>query len=129
MCSGVIVMIRTITTWPKTSAVIAARTAGRRRSSASRGDGPSPPRICSTVVSASSYGSGRSMTKDNTAAAPTNTIGSRYGPVSTGSPMFTATSPENATRFGPTTAPTVAPQTTSPSVEARRPGGTRSAAA
>ena len=49
--------------------------------------------------------------------------------MSTGSPRFSATSPENATRFGPTTAPTVAPQTTSPSVEARRPGGTRSAAA
>ena len=31
MCSGVMVMIRTMTTWPATSATMAAGTCGRRR--------------------------------------------------------------------------------------------------
>jgi hypothetical protein len=121
-------MIRTITTWPNTSATIAANTAGRRSRSAIRGT--AWDRSWSVAGwSASSNGSGRSITNDSTAAAPTNTTGTRYGPASSGRPKFSATSPENATRFGPITAPIVAPQTTTPIVDARLRIGTRSAAA
>ena len=54
------------------------------------------------------------------AAAPTKTTGTRYAPETGGSPRFRATVAAGATRFGPMTAPAVAPQTTIPIADARR---------
>ena len=79
MCSGVIVMIRTITTCPMTSAMIAAATAGRRTMSRIGATlGPGSSRVASRDASSASwYGSGRRRAKDRIAARPTNTIGTR----------------------------------------------------
>ena len=131
MWSGVIVMIRTITSWPTTSAMIAAATPGRRRISLigpTLGPGSSPV-ARREASSASSYGSGRRRAKVRIAARPTNTIGTRYGPASSGRPAWTARSPEIGTSAGPITEPMVAPQTTMLIADARRSVGTMSPAA
>ena len=124
MWSGVIVMIRTITTWPATSATIATGTCGRRRTDAS--EAAVEPCVGSRWSSGEScrpaaYGSGRSSAKDRIAAAPTKTIGHevRPGELRQADRHRERRRP-GATRFGPMTAPTVAPQTTMPIADARR---------
>ena len=73
MCSGVMVMMSTITTWPAMSATIAVATAGRRMRVRRSGPGVAVVARSSTRSSASSYGSGRSQRNDSTAAARTKT--------------------------------------------------------
>ena len=123
-------MISTITTMPATRAMIATGTFGRARTLASETavepSGLSVSRRDET--SASSYGSGRSSVNDRSAAAPTKTTGTRYAPLSSGRPRLSARAPAGAARFGPMTAPAVAPHTTSPMADAARSVGTRSAA-
>ncbi len=116
------VMIRTITTWPAIKATIATGTCGRPRIRSSE-VAPASEASGSAEVSARAYGSGLSIVNVMSAAAPTNTTGMRYGPASTGSPIRAPTSPAQPTRFGPTTAPTVALQTTRLIADARRTGG------
>ena len=74
MWTGVIVMIRTITTWLATRPISAAATVGRRSSSRT---GVAPGRGRVVHASASANGSGRSSANDRTQAVPTNTIGTR----------------------------------------------------
>ena len=129
MWSGVIVMIRTITVWLTTSAMIAANTPGRRMIDHTRSVVVSPGTASATASSsASSYGSGRRKMNDRIAARPTNTTGTRYGPASGGSPAWMAISPAIGTSVGPTTEPTVDAHTTVPIAEARRSVLTMSAA-
>ena len=77
MCSGVIVMIRVMTTWTVTSETIAIGTFGCARILPSDVAVPAFPLRSPSDLSASWYGSGRSITSDRTAALPTNTIGRR----------------------------------------------------
>ena len=79
MWSGVIVMIRTITNWPTTSAMIAALTPGRRRIATMLSLVVTPEAASAASVSASAswYGSGRRKVNDRIAARPTNTTGTR----------------------------------------------------
>src|SRR4029450_1066669 len=86
--SGVIVMIRTMTNWPTTSATIASATVGRRMM-ADIGAATSESMPDTSVRSASSYGSGRRNTNDDRLASATSTIGTRYGPASAGRPIDT----------------------------------------
>ena len=74
MWTGVIVMIRTITTWLATRPMSATATVGRRTSSRT---GVVPGAVGSWTASASANGSGRSRTNESTAAAPTKAIGTR----------------------------------------------------
>ena len=62
-CSGVMVMIRTITTWPATMVTSATSTAGYRKSTPSPGGGPASVRARMADGSARRYGSGRRKTK------------------------------------------------------------------
>ena len=79
MCSGVIVMIRTITTITVMSETIATGTFGRAstllRDTAV--DRSVVPALGLDDASASSYGSGRSRANERSAAAPTNRTGTR----------------------------------------------------
>ena len=131
MWSGVIVMISVITSWLTTSATSAATMAGRRRMVESAASVPAAAEAATSsgVASASSYGSGRRNTNERIPASPTNTTGTRYGPARLGSPTDTAIAPASGTSHGPITEPTVPPHTTVPIADARRPGGTMSAAA
>ena len=127
-CSGVMVMIRTITTWPATMVTSATSTAGYRKSTPSPGAGPASVRTRSADWSARRYGSGRRKTKAIANDRPMKTIVSRYAPARAGSPSASAITPAGATRLGPMTAPTVEPHTTVPIVAARRSGTAVSAA-
>ena len=80
MCSGVIVMIRTITTWTVMSATIATGTFGRARTLRERtrrrpslGAGGRG----AMVVGELRTGRVEGATNDRSAAAPTNTTGTR----------------------------------------------------
>src|SRR4051794_9961002 len=125
MWSGVIVMTRTITTWTVTRATIATGTFGLARTLASvAGVGRfGPVSSWRDDRSASAYGSGRSAMSVRSAAAPTNTTGTRYAPDTGARPRLIAKDAAGAARFGPITAPTVAPQTTMPIADARRADG------
>jgi hypothetical protein len=127
MWTGVIVMIRTITTCPATSARRAIATDGRPSSSRIARASPTVA-AARESASAISEGSGRRNANESSAASPTNAIGTRYGPARRGSPSHSAMTPDGPTRFGPSTAPTVAAQTTRPIADARLAFGARSAA-
>ena len=76
MCSGVIVMIRTITTWPVTSATIATGTFGRRqhaRQRDRRGALAVGAVVDARTCRPARTGRAAAATNDRIAAAPTNT--------------------------------------------------------
>ena len=118
MCSGVMVMIRTITTWPVTSATIATGTFGRRRTPRSDVGGrrvPRPGGRGATSRRRARTGPAAGRRTDRIAAAPTKTIGHEVGAGQRrAGRSSSAKAAAGATRFGPMTAPTVAPQTTVP---------------
>ena len=72
MCSGVIVITSTITTWPITSATIAAKTRGRAMISPT--EAPLPA-ASARVEGAKLAGSGRNVRSVSSAAAATKRIG------------------------------------------------------
>ena len=133
MWSGVIVMIRTMTTWPVTSATIATGTFGPARTVAMRDAGRRsrrPRRRGGTSRRRGRRGRVGGSANDRSAAAPTKTIGTRYAPAQRGQAEGGRRGRRRAPRgSGPTTAPNVAPQTTIPMADARRAAGYRSAAA
>src|SRR6188768_1766199 len=104
MCSGVMVMIRTITTWTVTRATMATGTLGRRMTLRNEAAVVRSAPDGVAEWSASRYGSGRRAARVRTMATPTNRIGTRYGPVSGGRPIDSAKAVAGATRFGPMTA-------------------------
>ena len=122
MCSGVIVMIRTITTCPSTSATMATGTLGRAQDAArSARAAPSIAVgrfVARTTCRPARTGRGAAATNDSSAASPTNTTGTRYGAGQVGQPERPRPADAGAARFGPMTAPIVAPQTTVPSADA-----------
>ena len=125
MWSGVIVMIRTMTTWPVTRATMATGTCGRRSTDRSDTAMDASGRRDRAATSRRRGRTDRvaGASRNRIAAAPTKMIGTKNGPASSGRPRFAAKIPAGATRFGPTIAPTVAPQTTRPIAEARRASG------
>ena len=85
-CSGVMVMIRTITTWPATIVTSATRTAGYRKRTPSPGAGPASLLARRADWSARRYGSGRRKTNAIANDRLMKTNVSRYAPARAGSP-------------------------------------------
>ena len=77
------------------------------------------PAASARVEGAKLAGSGRSVRSVSNAAAATKRIGTPYAPARRGSESPSAAFPATVTRFGPTTAPSVEPQTTNPIAVAR----------
>ena len=125
MCSGVIVMIRTITTWTVTSATIATGTFGRRRIRSS--DVPVAVGTSSVVrddVVGERVRVRPEHANDRSCRRPDEHDRDQVGAGEVGQPSAEAPARRRARAMGPTTAPNVAPHTTSPIAEARRSAGT-----
>ena len=134
MWSGVIVMIRTITTWPVTSATIATGTFGRAQDAGEGHRGRRAPgrrSRAATTSSASSYGSGRSIDERQECGGPDEHASARgTAPLSSGRPRFTARAPAGADEVrSDDRADRRAPDDEADGRGPRGPTGTRSAAA
>ena len=132
MCTGVIVMTRTITDWPTTRATNESTTVGRRRidpSDRSPGWATSSRSMAGSSSTASVSGSGRSATAMTRAAMAKPTTARPSGPASSVHPAARAQEPVGSMSSGPTTAPMVEAHTMRLMAAPRRDSFRRSPAA